>query len=49
MAKRMPAAAARTLPSTKVQEMIRFTGIPISPAVCWSKETARMAVPNRVR
>ena len=45
----MPAAAASALPSTKVQEMIRLTGIPISPATCGSKETARMAVPKRVR
>ena len=39
-ANRIPAAAARTLPSAKVQEMIRFTGMPISPATWWSKETA---------
>ena len=45
----LAAAAARALPSTKVQEMMRFTGMPISPATCGSKETARMAVPKRVR
>ena len=45
----MPAAAASALPSTKVQAMTRFTGMPISPATCGSKETARIAVPKRVR
>ena len=29
--------------------MTRFTVMPMSPATCESKETARIAVPNRVR
>ena len=49
MALMMPAAAASALPSTNVQAMIRLTAMPISPATCGSNETARIAVPKRVR
>ena len=47
-AKRMPATAASAEPITKVMEMMRSTGMPISAAVSKLNETARIARPNFV-
>ncbi len=48
MQTRIPAAAARADPMTKVKEMILSVLMPTSEAVSWEWETALMARPNFV-
>jgi hypothetical protein len=44
-----PAAPASALPSTKVKLITPSMGIPMSRAAFMSKDTARIALPMRVR
>jgi hypothetical protein len=46
---RTPATAANAEPSANVNEITRLLFTPINAAACWLNETARIAIPIRVR